>query len=48
MSQIRAVIVNPNVPGRLVFGEVDTPIPASNEVPVKVAAISFNRGELRR
>ena len=48
MSQIRAVIVNPNVPGRLVLGEVDTPIPTSNEAAVRVAAISFNRGELRR
>ncbi|MFN6570272.1 zinc-binding dehydrogenase [Dendronalium sp. ChiSLP03b] len=48
MSKIRAVVVDPNVSGRLVLRDVDAPIPAANETVIRVAAISLNRGEVRR
>ncbi|MBD2435527.1 zinc-binding dehydrogenase [Nostoc sp. FACHB-110] len=48
MSQIRAVVVDPNVSGRLVLRDVDAPKPAANEAIIQVAAISLNRGEVRR
>ncbi|BAY94760.1 MULTISPECIES: zinc-binding dehydrogenase [unclassified Tolypothrix] len=48
MSKIRAVVVDPNVSGRLVLRDVDAPTPAANEAVIRVAAISLNRGEVRR
>ena len=47
MSSIKAVVVDPNDPGRLVIREVDGPIPGPSEALVQVAAISLNRGEVR-
>lgn len=48
MSSIRAVVVDPSVPGRLAIREVDYPSAKPNEVLVRVHAISLNRGEVRR
>jgi NADPH2:quinone reductase len=47
MDKIRAVLVDPDIDGRLTIGEVPAPIPASSEVLVRVASISLNRGEVR-
>ncbi len=48
MSKVRAVIVDPNVPGRLALRDVEAPTPGANEAVIRVAAISLNRGEVRR
>jgi NADPH2:quinone reductase len=48
MSKIRAVTVDPTVPGRLALNDVDLSTPAPNEALIRVAAISLNRGEVRR
>jgi NADPH:quinone reductase len=47
-DSIRAVVVDPAAPGRLVLQAVAPPTPLPHEVIVQVAAISLNRGEVRR
>ena len=48
MSKIRAILVDPDAPARLSLGEKEAPTPAPREALVRVAAISLNRGEVRR
>jgi NADPH:quinone reductase len=48
MSFIRAIVVDPEVPGRLAIKEVEAPQPGPSEVLVQVEAISLNRGEVGR
>lgn len=43
---MRAVVVEPNAPGRLVLRTVARPSPAPHEALVRVAAVSLNRGEV--
>jgi NADPH2:quinone reductase len=44
----RAVVVDPETPGRLVILPVDDPNPDRGEAVVRVKALSLNRGEVRR
>lgn len=48
MSVNRAVLVDPEAPGRLVIRTVPEPVPDRGEAVVRVRAISLNRGEVRR
>lgn len=48
MTRIRAVVVDPNAPHRLALSEVEEPDPVPSEALVRVAAVSLNRGEVRR
>lgn len=45
MSSIRAIVVDPEVPGGFAFKEVEAPQVGPSEALVKVEAISLNRGE---
>ena len=45
---MRAVVVDPQAVGRLSLAEVEEPDPAPSEALVRVAAVSLNRGEVRR
>ena len=45
---MRAALVDPNSTNHLKLGEVEEPSPVPSEALVRVAAVSLNRGEVRR
>jgi NADPH:quinone reductase-like Zn-dependent oxidoreductase len=45
---VRAVVVDPAAPGRLGLRAVAPPVPGPGDALVRVAAVSLNRGEVRR
>src|SRR5215469_15548084 len=47
-QQIRAVVVDPEAPGKLAIKPVELRDPDRDEIAVRVIAISLNRGETRR
>ncbi len=47
-DSVKAIVVDPAHADRLVIQEVARPQPLPNETVIKVAAISLNRGEVRR
>ncbi len=44
---MRALVADSSAPGRIAFGDVPEPVPASGEALVEVRAFSINRGEMR-
>src|SRR5215210_5621387 len=48
MNGIRAVVVDPGAKDRLALARVEEPSPTPAETLVRVAAVSLNRGEVRR